>query len=157
MFYDADLTVNPLSTAPFTIVTEGTKLKFAKSMAGALLFTTDGKVPTESTDKTSFMAALSISNVQAADKRLTAMMRMRKLPYTNLKFDQDKINEIEIGGIPGYEIAGEGLNNHGIKELIYQVMLFADNGYYLLVGTAQNDFEQNLALFKTVAGTFKKK
>jgi hypothetical protein len=157
VFYDADLTVDPLSTAPFTLLTEGTKLKFAKSMAGALLFTTDGKVPTESTDKTSFMAALSISNVQTADKRLTAMMRMRKLPYTSLKFDQDKINEIEIDGISGYEIAGEGLNNNGIKELIYQVMLFTDNGYYILVGTAQNDFEQNLELFKKVAKTLKRK
>jgi len=72
--------------------------------------------------------------------------------------DENKINEIEIDGISGYEIVGEGLDKtNGTRELVYQVMLFTDDGYYIMVGTTKNDFEQNLELFKKVAKTLKRK
>jgi hypothetical protein len=79
------------------------------------------------------------------------------MPYADLELDENKINEIEIDGISGYEIVGEGLDKNGAKELVYEVMLFTDNGYYIIVGTAKNDFEQNLQLFKKVARTLKRK
>ena len=79
------------------------------------------------------------------------------MPYTELKLDENKINEIEVDGISGYEIVGEALDKNGAKELVYEVMLFTDNGYYLLVGTTNDDFEANLDLFKKVSRTFKRK
>jgi hypothetical protein len=156
--YESGLTVDPLSTVSFTVDTENTKLKFGKSMTGMLLYTVDGKVPTESTDKTSFIVGLSLANVQTVDKKLTAINRIKRMPYSDLKIDENKIHEIEIDGISGYEIVGEGLDkSNGTKELVYQVMLFTDNGYYIIVGTTKNEFEQNLELFKKVARTLKRK
>lgn len=156
--YESGLTVDPLSAVLFTVDTENTKLKFGKSMTGTLLYTVDGKVPTESNDKTTFIVGLSLANVQTVDKKLTAITRLKRMPYTDLKIDENKINEIEIDGISGYEVMGEGLDkSNGTKEFVYQVMLFTDNGYYIMVGTTQNNFEENLELFKKVSRTLKRK
>jgi len=156
--YESALTIDPLSAILYTIDTENTKLKFGMNMTGMLLYTVDGKVPTESTDKTSFIVSPSVANVQAIDKQLTAINRIKRMPYTDLKLDENKINEIEIDGLSGYEIVGEGIEKtNGAKELIYQVMLFTDNGYYLMIGTSRNDFDENLDLFKQVAKTFKRR
>jgi hypothetical protein len=158
VIYESELTVDPLSSVSFTVDTEGTKLKFGKSMTGMLLYTVDGKVPTESKDKTSFIVGLSLANVQTIDKKMTSINRLKRMPYTDLKIDENKISEIQIDGISGYEIIAEGFDTtNGTKEQIYQVMLFTDNGYYIMVGTTKSDFESNLDLFKKVARTLKRK
>lgn len=155
--YESALTVDPFSTVTFTVDTKNTKLKFGKSITGMLLYTVDGKVPTESSDKTSFVVGRSLANVQTVDKKLTAINRIKKMPYTDIEVDESKINEIEIDGVSGYEIVGVALDKNGAKELVYQVMLFTDNAYYITLGTTKNDFDQNLELFKKVARTFKRK
>jgi len=156
--YESDMVVDPLSSVPFSLVTDNTKLKFATNMGGSLLYTVDGKVPTASEDKTSFIAGLSISNVQSPDRKLTAMTRIKQLPYSNLVIDEADIAEIEVDGISGYEIHGEGVaKSSGEKELVYQVMLFDSNGYYIMVGSTKSDFKQNLELFKQIARTFRRK
>jgi hypothetical protein len=71
--YEADLIIDPLSSASFSINTDDTKLKFAKSVTGMLLYTVDGKVPTESTDKTTFIVGRSSASVQTLDKKLTSL------------------------------------------------------------------------------------
>lgn len=158
VIYESGLSVDPLSAVSFSVDTENTKLKFGKNITGMILYTVDGKVPTESSDKTSFIAGVSLANGQTIDKKLAAINRIKKMPYSDLKIDENKITEIEIDGISGYEIIGEGLvKPGGTKELVYQVMLFTDNGYYILVGTTTNNFEQNSELFKKVAKTFKRK
>jgi len=155
--YEADLTIDPLSAVSFSINTENTKLKFAKNMSGSLLYTVDGKVPTGSEDKTSFIAGLSLANIQTIDKKLTAINRIKKLPFTEIKIVEEQILPIEIDGISGYEIVADGFNESGVKEMIFQVMLFTDNGYYIMIGTTQNDFQNNLDLFKKVSKTLKRK
>ncbi|MBI3219943.1 MAG: hypothetical protein HYZ44_10555 [Bacteroidetes bacterium] len=156
--YESAMTVDPLGSVSFTIDTRDTKLKFAKNMSGMLIYTVDGKVPAEASDKTSFLVGLSIANVKMTDFKMTAVTRMKKLPYTDLKIDESKISEVEIDGITGYELVGEGLDKpNGTTELVYQVMLYTDNGYYIIVGTTTDNFEQNLELFKKVARTFKRK
>lgn len=158
VIYEPGLTVDPLSSVSFAVDTENTKLKFGKSITGMLLYTVDGKVPTESKDKTSFTVGLSLANVQTIDKKLTSINRLKRLPYTDLKIDENKISEVQIDGISGYEIIAEGLDNTTrTKEQIYQVMLFTDQGYYIMVGTTQSEFETNLELFKKVARTLKRK
>lgn len=63
-----------------------------------------------------------------------------------------------LQGMSGYEIVGEGITkSSGRKELVYQVMLFTDNGYYIILGTTGSDFDQNLELFKKVARTLKRR
>jgi hypothetical protein len=155
---DADLKVDPLSAVSFTIDTENTKLRFAKNMSGSLLYSADGKVPTESEDKTFFMVGLSLLNAQPADKKLAVINRVKQLPYEDVVIDPNKAVELEVDGVSGYEAVAEGTHpKTGAKELIYLVMLFSDNGYYILMGTAKTDFEKNLDLFKKLVLTFKRK
>lgn len=156
--YESAIKVDPLGGVSFSIVTEDTKLKFGKNMSGMLIYTVDGKLPPEVSDKTSFMAGISIANVRTTDFKQAAIDRLKKLPYTNLKIDERKINPVEIDGITGYEVVGEGLDKpNGTIEFVYQVMLFTDKEYYIMVGTTKSEFEQNLELFKKVARTFKRK
>lgn len=155
--YEADLTIDPLRAVSFSINTENTKLKFAKNMSGSLLYTVDGKVPTESEDKTSFIVGMSLSDIQSVDKKLTAINRIKKFPFSEIKIAEELILPVEIDEISGYEIVADGINNSGIKEMIYQVILFTDNGYYIMIGTTQNDFQNNLDLFKNISKTFKRR
>lgn len=54
-----------------------------------------------------------------------------------------------MDGISGYELVAEGTNTtDGAREFIYEVMLFSENGYYIMVGSAKADFDSNLGLFK---------
>lgn len=155
--YEADLTVDPLSAVSFSVNTENTKLKFAKSMSGSLLYTVDGKVPTESEDKTSFILGMSLSDIQSIDKKLTAINRIKKFPLSELNIPEEQILPVEIDEISGYEIVAEGINSSGIREMIYQVMLFSDSGYYIMIGTTQSDFQNNLDLFKNISRTLKRR
>ncbi|MEO5977098.1 MAG: hypothetical protein ABIS36_14440 [Chryseolinea sp.] len=155
--YDTSLLVDPLSNMTFSVKTDDTKLKFAKNISGTLLYTVDGKVPTESVDKTSFLVGMSMANVQTLDKRLATINRIKRLPYTDLALDENQVNEIQIDGVDGYEITAEGSNKKGVRELIYQIMLYNNNVYYLIIGTAQEEFESNLLLFKNVAKTLRHK
>jgi len=157
--YESQLTVNP-NSALFSIDVTDTKLKLAKNISGTLLYTTDGNVPPEAEDKTSFIVAPSLGNLYFPDKKLAFIERMKKLPYKNLTINENSVKEVTIDGITGYEFISEGIslaNSSGKNELVYQVMLFADNAYYLLVGSAKNDYEENTVLFRKIANTFKKK
>jgi hypothetical protein len=62
-----------------------------------------------------------------------------------------------MDGISGYEITGEGTSTTGVHEFIYQVMLFSETDYYIIVGITNEDFPGNLALFRKVAASFKRK
>ncbi|HCL06964.1 MAG TPA: hypothetical protein DHW64_13890 [Chitinophagaceae bacterium] len=157
--YEPQLTVNPNSSL-FSIDVTDTKLKLAKNMSGTLLYTTDGNVPPQSEDKTSFIVSPSLDNMYFPDKKQAFIERMKKLPYRNLSINENSIKEVTIDGIGGYEFISEGIsmaNNSGQNELVYQVMLFADNAYYLMIGNAKTDYENNTLLFQKIARTFKKK
>lgn len=159
---DADLKADPLAAVPFSVDAEGTKLQFAISMTGMLLYTVDGKVPTASEDKTTFIVGPSLGAVLSINRKQTAISRLEQMPYSDLTYEEDQIEEVEIDGMSGYAIVAEGRSkaqgaDTETKDLIYQVMLFHDEGYYLMLGTAKGEFEANLDLFKKVALTLKRK
>ena len=156
--YDTTAVVDPLASIGFSINTEGTKLRFGKNMSGMLIYTTDGQVPTQSEDKAGFVVGMSLANVQIPDKKVASVNRLKKMPYNDLNIDESQVKPVETDGISGYEIVAEGVSKStGVKELVYQVMLYTDKGYYIMVGTAKGQFEANLELFKKVAGTFRRK
>ena len=65
------------------------------------------------------------------------------------------INSITIDNIEGYEIVATSKNENLQEEIIYQVMLYNDNSnYYIIVGIASENKDENLKLFKDVAKTF---
>ncbi len=154
--YSPDKVLTPLDTVDFEISTEGTNFVFAQSMSNMLVYNRDGKLQTESIDKASLVIAKAFSKVEITDKKEFAINRIKVLPVQITKIEN--IVAIEINGLSGFEITAEGVDRKtGNKEQAYQVMLFVDNSYYILFGSSEDNFENNLKVFKKLASTFKQK
>lgn len=155
--YDPATMVNPVTAVPFKINTNNTKFKFAKLISGSLLYTVDGKVPTESNDKTTFIVGQAFSKIETDDKKLFALNRLSRMPY-QIDRSQNKVNEVEIDGLHGYEIETKGTGSKsGVINALYQVMLFSEGSYYILFGSAEDEFEANMEVFKQLAKSFEKR
>lgn len=155
--YESIKNVNPIDEIAYTVDIEDTKLKYANVLANAVLYTVDGKVPTESDDKTFYTIASSLGKIEIVNKKQYAIDRLNKTA-TIENINLDNITDIQINGFLGYEIIAQGTDEKtGKEEKIYFVMLFNDNLYYLLMGVAEDDFENNIELFKKVTKTFRMK
>jgi hypothetical protein len=154
--YEIDKVVDPLGSAPFKIDLGTSGLKFAASMSGSFIFTSDGFVPVKSADKAFFSIGQSISKMEIPNKKEFAIERLQYQPGGD-KIKVDQTNEIEIDGMKGYEIIGFGEDEKGKKELNYQVVIFGEKTYYFTLGLATNDFDKYLGQFKEITKTFKLK
>ena len=152
--YNAAQDDDPAGAATFSIDANGTDLKLMKYMSGSLLYSVDGKIPT---DKPTLIVGNSLAKIPAQNQKKYAEQRLKKLPGGELLSIRE-IKEIRVDNLEGYEIVANGKSKDGKPELIYQVMLFNDRGdYYIILGQAQEDFQHNLTTFKKVAKTFKRK
>lgn len=154
--YEADKKINPFEALDYTIDVSETKLKFGKSISNSLIFSVDGQVPTASSDKTNLIVAKSFSEISLEDKKLFSINRLKQTPIeiANIVYT----NEITIDEISGYEIYANGKNKKsGKTENIYQVILFSDNLYYILLGTTNDETELSIEEIKKAVKTFKRK
>ena len=152
--YNAAHDENPLEAASFTVDVKGTDFKITKYMSGSLLYTTDGKIPTE---KPTLIVANSIAKVPIENQKNYAVARLKKLPGGEQSIIKE-ITNVSIDNMNGYQIIANGKTKENKPELIYQVMLFNDNGdYYLFVGQTKEEFDKYLGTFKNIAKTFKRK
>ncbi|MFT4018843.1 MAG: hypothetical protein QM668_17905 [Agriterribacter sp.] len=140
--YNPSQNDNPLEAATFTIDTKNTDFKLIKYMSGSLLYSTDGKIPTQ---KPTLIVGNSLVKVPTENQKKYSEERLKKLPGGAL-------NE------KGYEIVANGKTKEGKTELVYQVMLFNEMGdYYIIIGQAKEEFDKYLESFKKVAKAFKRK
>jgi hypothetical protein len=156
VFYEPDKKINPFEALDYSIDISETKLKFGKSMSGALIFSVDGQVPTASSDKTNLIVAKSFSQISTEDKKLFCINRLKQTPIEvkNIVY----INEITIDGISGYEIYAKGKNKKSSEtENIYQVILFSDKLYYILFGTTNDETYKSIEDIKKAVETFRRK
>lgn len=152
--YNENQKDNPLDAVAFKIDVSGTDFKLAKYMAGSLMFTTDGQIPTKNP---SLIVGNSISKVSAENQKQYCIERLKKLPRGELNKPKE-INPIQIDNLQGYEIVADGKDKDSKEELIYQVMLFNEQGdYFIIIGLATEDRENNLKSFRNIAKTFKRK
>lgn len=152
--YNSKQSDDPLAAVSFTIDTRGSNYIVTKFMSGGLLYTVDGKIPTE---KPILIVTPSLATIPADRQKTYAEGRIKAMPggeSTTIK----TVNEISIDDMNGYEIIANGKTKAGGRELIYQVMIFDEKGnYYLIVGQAAEDFDNNLDIYKKLAKTFKRK
>lgn len=154
-YFDAGKKVDPFEALDFAINIAGSKMVFAKNVAGSLVYNVDGKLPTESVDRTSFIIAKSLSKMQLEDKKLYCLNRIKQL-YPGIAIDS--VSELSVDGISGYEVSGDFKGKEGDQnEKIYQAILFSDNLYYIMIGYSNSDFTRNLEIFRSLARTFKRK
>ncbi len=152
--YNTSQNDNPLEVSTFTIDTKDTDFKLIKYMSGSLLYSTDGKIPTE---KPTLIVGNSLAKIPTQNQKKYSEERLKKLPRG--EFNQIKtIKEITIDNLKGYEIVANGKTKDDKAELVYQVMLFNENSdYYIIVGQAKEEFDKYLESFKKVTKTFKRK
>lgn len=155
-FYEADKKINPFDVVDFEIDVSETKLIFAKSISNFLMFSTNGLLPAKSNDKTSLMVGKSFSTTKIEDRKLFSLNRLKQLPIEIIKTEET--NEISIDGISGYEIIATSKDKKtGEAGKVYLVMLFSDSLYYILLGSTNRDFENNITGLKKAVKTFKRK
>ncbi|MEZ5017816.1 MAG: hypothetical protein R2800_12235 [Flavipsychrobacter sp.] len=143
---------DPLDAVPFKIDISGTDLKYTEYMSGSLLYSVEGKMPTTSP---ALIVGSSFAKV-STNKREYSIKRLKKLPRGESNVIKS-INEIKIDGISGYEIEANGISKDGEENLVYLVLLYNSDNYYILLGTANEAFENNLKQFKKAVKTFKRK
>ena len=145
---------NPLDAATFSIDIKDSEFRLIKYMSGSLLYSTDGKIPTE---KPTLIVGNSIAKVSSQNQKKYSEERLKKLPRGELNVIKE-INEITIDNLKGFQIVANGKTSDDKAELIYLVMLFNEKGdYYIIVGQAKEDFNKYLDSFKMIAKTFKRK
>lgn len=152
--FDPAKRVDPLTEAGFSVSTNGTPFNFTNAMGGMLLYTVEGKIPTE---KPTFVVSRSISAVSVPNPEQYAIERFKKLPGM-ASYTIRSSTALTVDGMKGYEIVADGKNSKGKDELAYLVMLFTEDGtYYLMMGLTIEEHDTYLAHFKKITRTFKRK
>lgn len=140
----------------FDLGNSETKFLLAKTTANQQLYTKDGKVPTEAEDGTLFFAGKTVWTAAIEDKKKFCTDRLEELPISLVS--EDKVNEITVNGLSGYEIYASTKNRlNGLPEKVYQVILFSDTAFYTFFGTTAGDFDENMDSFKNFVLTFRKR
>lgn len=152
--YDGSQKENPLDAASFTIDIEGTEFQLIRYMSGSLIYSTDGKLPTE---KPTLIIANSFAKISPQNQKNYAEERLKKLPGGEQSVVKE-MNKVTVDNLDGYEIIAHGKAKDGKAELIYQVMLFNETGdYFIIVGQAKDAFDKYLESYKKITKTFKRK
>ncbi len=123
-----------------------------------LMFTKNGIFPSEDVNDPLFLVGQSISKTSIPDNEEFAKARVLKISQvTDVKIEQS--NKIEIDNLNGYEIIANGKDVKSEQPmLIYQVILFEEQSYFLIQGlVTEKNRQSNLEIFKNMAVTFKRK
>ena len=152
--YFPERNIAPEEGVAFSIDPKNTPLQLAHSYAGTLVYTLDGKFPTQHPEGVSFNLGSSLGKTSIENPRQFSIERYKSLPYT---FDTaPELVKAQIDHLEGYELYGYGMDKStGLKVLVYQLILFTHSAYYIAQGTAVGNFEKNLSLFIDIASTFR--
>lgn len=159
-----------LSVRPIPLVAGESELDFtlspgtglsATEVPGALgklmFFSQTGRFPFESQDEPIFIAAPSMGKPPVSDKLSYAEGRLSQTAgVTNVTIKSKEA--MELDGLSGVKIVAEGDNDKtGTPTLVYQLMLFYEEGGYLLMtGMAPQTLSDTyLQAFEATANSFK--
>jgi hypothetical protein len=148
--------VSPTEGLNFTINEKG-DLKLAKRFSNMLLFTAGGVIPRTSSDDPVFIVGQSISKIEISNTEGYARSRVYTTDgVTGVEIEQ--INKMTIDNLNGHEIVARGKDlKSGQPVVIYQVMLFESQSYYIMTGLIGDKQRQAyLTVFREMGGTFKR-
>jgi hypothetical protein len=133
-------------------------LKFAGRVLNILAYIRDGVIPIKTPEEPLFVVGQSLNKVlviepkQFSETRLTQTEQIRDLSI-------EISREISINGLKGYEIVATAKDKKtDTPLLVYQVMLFDEQDYYLFQGMVGARLrEEYLDDFQKMAMSFRKK
>ena len=144
--------IDPLDGVNFKIDIKNTPFTLAQQMAGSLVFTEDGKLPSKGL---TLIVGNSLQTVETKDKRAFSINRLKQLPGGNT-FEVLNVKPVTIDDMPGFAIQAKSPD----KDLIYQVLLFDEAGNYFMIigmGNAGGNVAGKIKMYESIAQTFKRK
>ena len=134
------------------------EMKLAKVVANSILLSKGGVFPAKSVEIPVFIIGASASRgLTVPNKRAFAEARLQNVAL--LKDVRLKTTEpVTIGGLDGLESVADALDSKSdAKMLLYQVVLFDTDGYYLMQGIAsEHEGKAQLPTFKEIARSFRR-
>ncbi|HRF75479.1 MAG TPA: hypothetical protein PLJ00_11505 [Chitinophagales bacterium] len=152
--YNETTAENGKEAVKFALDPTGTSMIYSGYVSGALMYSQDGKMPTQGSDNAVFTVGSSFASVTIGDTKAYTQSRLKSLPYAEETVIKT-INPITINNISGYEIVAEGKDREKKPQLIYFVMLYPDNeSFYIMVGMTSAKYEDYLSDFRKIAQSF---
>jgi hypothetical protein len=145
-----------ITNAKYGLDINGNIFQFAKDFAGTLVYTTDAQMPTQSPDGAMLVLAQSFGKMDAPNKEQFCVNRLQKLPHKDSMLIKE-VKLVTIDRLSGFEITAFAQNMRSEKQLVYQLILFDKDSYYILVGNCYDQFEKYEMVFKQLGLTFKRK
>lgn len=147
----------PGSNLPFSVVASS-KLKAAPSISKSLAFTRDGAMPAKSPKDPLFFVSPSLVTGIPKDKKAYSELRLKKTAQVK-EISIQSTEPIVVDGLEGFESIARALDSDsGEPLLIYQVMLFKEGAYFVLVGmVGAMQREEFLPEFQAMAKSFQRK
>ena len=140
---------------PFA-VDESPKLKLAHALNQTLLYTSDGELPKKSPSDPIFIVGPSLGSGAVTDRREFAEGRLRETVGQKIQA-VESTEEVVVGGLDGVEIlATSEAADSGTPMIVYELMLFDEQGYYLIQGLVGSDHrDEYLPEFERIARSFR--
>jgi len=154
----SDALKDPFDGLSFNIST-ATKMKFAKRMGNNITMTKDGRFPVTNETDPILMAGASLSQgLVIEDKKSFCIKRVQSIG-TLENIEIERIKSITIDNLIGYEIMAKGTDKyHGRTSYAYQVILFDETAYFIILGIVTETEKTNyLPTFHQIAMSFKQK
>jgi hypothetical protein len=139
-------------------VSEMGDLKLAKRFANSLLFTKGAVFPSKEPDDPIFIIAQPVAKSETRDLEQFAKARVfETASVSGVEIEQS--TKVIVDKLNGYEIVAKANDvESGEPMVIYQVILFEPQGYYIMQGLISTKQRQSfLPLFKQMALSFKRK
>lgn len=121
-------------------------------------YTLDGNLPTEELSNTVFHVSTApgdalIFKLKGLSRKDLAIGRIKSITK-NANIEIAEAKETYFDGLESWEIVGHEKENGEVKRLIYEAMMFSDYVRYVIIATTEDNFEENLARFRQLSGTF---
>lgn len=149
--------VDPLDALTFR-VSPTNDMKIAKVIGNGILFSKGGLFPARSIETPIFVVGASASKgMEIPDRKLFAEARLQRI--ATIKDVSVKGTEpIAVDGLNGFESTADAVDaTGGAKMLVYQVVLFDADGYYVMQGIAtEAEGKVQLPTLKLMARSFRK-
>ena len=131
---------------------KGTPFRLAGFRQDALIYTKDGKIPTQSADQALFVVSSAAREYIAPEKRAElALTEIRKVER-GASLEIISQTDETICGAPAVVITAKTKDK--TPALIFQAALFHGQRVTMLVGIARGETDANLAYFQKLASTY---
>lgn len=136
-----------------TVDTSGTPFKIAAVRCDSLVFTRDGSLPTQHTDRAIFVASEeSCGTMPDYMREEYAKKRFAEIDPTTVQ----KISSVSAGNIDGHaEVTIVAFSGEDDKTVTYQTLIFGNSTVTALVGIAKGNTADNLKYFYKLAVSYK--